>query len=329
VKTVVITGGTDGIGRALAETYLSRGDRVLVVGRDRAKGEAFLAGARSVGAGERAGSISADLEIISENLRVVEQLSTLLDRLDVLVLGARYQRSARLETPDGLESNFALSYLSRFLFSHGLADLLGQAEDPVVLNFGGAGHFGAPTWDDLQQRDQYHGLGAMIHAGVLNSLLAVDVVHRYPGIRYVTCFPGSVATSFAGDYAGDLAMAAHIAQLRRSGKAPQVAVQEILPFLDPGNHERLTAVSEGTAIPLDPRASSRQDAQRLHDYTRRLLDDRSGPATTVREPVMDGEGHSAPPSLRGTATGGAQAGAGTDGRPPRPQSPSAIKEHRR
>ncbi|WP_207931103.1 hypothetical protein [Streptomyces sp. 8K308] len=81
--------------------------------------------------------LRADLELIDENRRLIDRLSAELDTIDVLVLGARFQRSRRRETADGLESNFALSYLSRFLLSHGLAGLLGRAADPVVLNFGG------------------------------------------------------------------------------------------------------------------------------------------------------------------------------------------------
>ncbi|WP_331769822.1 SDR family NAD(P)-dependent oxidoreductase (plasmid) [Embleya sp. NBC_00888] len=130
MKTVVITGGTDGIGRGLARIYLQRGDRVVVVGTDKAKAEP---GARF---------IRADLELIDENRRLIGRLSAELDTIDVLVLGARFQRSRRTETADGPESNFALTYLSRFPFSHGLAELLGRAADPVVLNFGGAGRFG-------------------------------------------------------------------------------------------------------------------------------------------------------------------------------------------
>ncbi|MEU4658993.1 SDR family NAD(P)-dependent oxidoreductase [Streptomyces sp. NPDC023723] len=177
MKTVVITGGTDGIGRGLARVHLERGDQVVVVGTDKAKAE------------PGAWFIRADLE--------------------------------RRETADGLESNFALTYLSRFLLSHGLAGLLGRAADPVVLNFGGAGRFGPPRWDDLQQRTRYHGLTAMIQAGILNAALAVDFVGRHPAIRYVNTFPGTVATSFAGDY--DEAEAAQICRLRATGKREVLA----------------------------------------------------------------------------------------------------------
>ncbi|WP_381560664.1 SDR family NAD(P)-dependent oxidoreductase [Streptomyces eurythermus] len=257
MKTVVITEGTSGIGRVLARTHLKRGDRAVVVGTDQAEAE------------PGAWFIRADLELIDENRRLTDLLSAELDAIDVLVLGARFQRSRRTETADGLESNFALTYLSRFLPSHGLAGLLGHAADPVVLNVGGAGRFGPPRWDDLQQRTWYHGLTAMIQAGVLNAALAVDFVGRHPAIRYVNNFPGTVATSFAGDY--DEAEAAQIGRLRATGKPEETAVEEILPFLGSGTPGHRVAVSEGVAVPLDPQASSPADVRRLYDYAREVL----------------------------------------------------------
>jgi NAD(P)-dependent dehydrogenase (short-subunit alcohol dehydrogenase family) len=267
MATAVITGGTDGIGRGLAEEYLRRGFEVLVIGRDERKGAAFT---RTV---ERARFISADLSRVAENRRLVEWIFEHHPALDVLVLGARYHQPRRVLTADGLESNFALFYLSRFLLSHGLVGPLSRAEHPVVLNFGGSGQTGPARWNDLQLERGYHGVGAMGHAGHLNDLLGVDFVSTYAstGIRYVLNHPGVVATSFAGEYDHAPVTKAQVDQLRVVGKSVATAVTQILPFLEPPAREPLTAVLEGRRVPLEPRSRYLDDAHRLHGLTVDLL----------------------------------------------------------
>jgi hypothetical protein len=160
MAATVITGGTDGIGRALADTYLDRGHNVLVVGTSSEKGKRFLEAAASRGAGDRAQFLRADLSLVAENNRTIDWIAERYPAIDVLVLGARYHRSTRVETADGFESNFALFYLSRFLLSHGLVSVLRRAEHATVLNFGGSGLTGPVRWDDLQLRRNYPGTGA-------------------------------------------------------------------------------------------------------------------------------------------------------------------------
>lgn len=272
MQTAVITGGTDGIGRALAEVYLQRGFEVLIVGRDAAKGREFLSAVQRAGAGGRARFVSADLSLVGENRNLVRLIAQDYAAVDLLVLGARYHRPVRTLTAEGFESNFALFYLSRYVLSHGLAEQLARASRPVILNFAACGLTGPVQWDDLQLERGYHGVGAMGHGGRLNDLLGAGYrdVHPDSSVGYVLNHPGVVATSFAGEY--DPATAARIEALRSSGRTVGAAVAQIQPYLDfpvPGG---LTAVVEGQPVRTDTAAFDPEDATRLNSVTRQLLD---------------------------------------------------------
>ncbi len=271
MRTIVITGGTDGIGRALADVHLHRGDAVLIVGQSAEKGERFLDSARELGAGDRAHFVRADLSLIGENIRLLEEVARVLPTVDVLVLGARYHRSVRTETPEGLESNFALFYLSRFLLSHGLAPSLERAATPIVLNVAGPGGTSPIQWDDLQLRRHYVGTGALGHGGRLNDLLGAGfaAVHPDSRIRYILFHPGVVSTSFSGEY--DQATAAQVAGLKVTGKTVAQSIGQILPCLDRPPAERLSAFTEGRRIDVDTPYFDRDEAARLHEITEKLL----------------------------------------------------------
>ncbi|GGT19496.1 SDR family NAD(P)-dependent oxidoreductase [Nonomuraea spiralis] len=198
MKTLVITGGTDGMGRELARTYLRRGDTVVIVGRDKGKA---LPGAHF---------IAADLSLVSENRRVVDELNAAYPAVDALVLCARYFRSARFVTTEGFEATFALEYLSRHLLSHGLTG------PGVVVNVSGPGvPIGRIHWDDPMLERGYDGVAAQMQAGRANDLLGVAFTAERAAsrTRYVLINPGPVSTAFRGEY--DAATRGHRPEQRR------------------------------------------------------------------------------------------------------------------
>lgn len=274
-KTYVITGGTDGIGKAVADTYLDRGQEVVVVGRSVEKGEAWLDGARQRGAAARAHFIPADLSLLSETRAVVDRVRSTCARLDALVLGARHFRTTRLVTADGLENTFAHFYLSRFVLSHELAGLLESADTPVILNIAGPGAEGKIHWDDLQLARQYDGERALMQGGRLNDLLGVGFVDARPetNVRYVLLNPGTVATSFSGQYTPDVK--AQIDVIRRSAQPVHEAVIPIVELLDSPPTAALSAFVRD--MPLSPHGPgfAVEEARRLHRLSEGLLADRA------------------------------------------------------
>lgn len=255
MKTIVISGGTDGMGRAVALHYQGRGDTVVVLGRDVDKGAVFPH------------FVPTDLSLVANNRKVVEDITAAFPVVDALVLCARHFRSTRRQTAEDLESTFALEYLSRFLLSHGLADSLRRAEKPVIVNVSGPG---VPKpeihWDDVGLTRGYNGVTAQTQAGRANDLLGAAFAARHDSISYVLVNPGAVATSFSGEY--DAATLAHVERLKKFGKPVADGIAPILALIDQPPGVPLSAFVEGRQISpdLDPVA-----AERLADLTHDLL----------------------------------------------------------
>jgi NAD(P)-dependent dehydrogenase (short-subunit alcohol dehydrogenase family) len=273
MKTIIVTGGTSGIGRALASTYLARGEQVVCVGPDPAKGKRFLDGG-----GDRAFFIRADLSLVSENRRVIDEIAARFGTVDALVLCARYFRSFRTVTVEGFEYNFALYYLSRFLLGYGLAELMETADAPVVMNLAGPGSSaGSIQWDDLQMESGYDGWSAMFQGGKLNDLLGVSFGDHGYRTRYVLLFPTGTRTGLAGEF--DAPTAAQVAEMKRHGQPVERVIPPITALIDAPPGEPLTAVVEGRRIGLTLPSFDRAAAARLDTLTRALLRDEGTSAT--------------------------------------------------
>ncbi|MEV3853790.1 SDR family NAD(P)-dependent oxidoreductase [Streptomyces sp. NPDC050095] len=273
MSTLVIAGGTDGIGKALAERYVERGDTVFVIGRDPAKGEQYLERARRRGAGDRAHFVTADLSLLAQTRGAIEEIARRTPSVDALVLCARHYRSDRTLTREGYEENFALFYLSRYLLGHGLVASLRKAERPVVVNVAGPGADpGVVRWDDLQLRRGYHGGVALGQGGKLNDLLGVAFADRYAtttGIRYVLIHPGVTATGFSGEY--DAETLEHIKSMQRHAKPVSAALPPIVAAIDDPPAEPLSAFVEGHRIEVGSRGFDGVAAARLEVLTEQLL----------------------------------------------------------
>ncbi|MFE6778305.1 SDR family NAD(P)-dependent oxidoreductase [Streptomyces sp. NPDC057702] len=275
MRTVVITGGTDGLGKGLALHYLRHGARVVAVGSTPARGAALLAEAAEAGAADRVTFLRADLTSVAATRELLTRLRSVGPVVDALVLCAQRYRllGPRRVTPEGFEHAFALGYLSRYVLSHGLRPALEAARRPVVLNVGTPGvRLGRPHWDDLQLADRYSGPRATLQAFRANDLLGTAYPALYPQtpVRYVGYHPGVVSTG----------MPQHLPQPWRTLTRATFAVlatpvaKAVVPavrLLDDPPPAPFTAYHRGRQLPLRGAAFDRVAALRLHDLTRELV----------------------------------------------------------
>lgn len=273
MQTVVITGGTDGLGKGLALHYLRHGARVVVIGSTPAKGEALLAEAGATDG--RAVFLRADLTSVAAARELVTTIENTCPQVDKLVLCAQRYRlfGPRTPTDEGFEHSFALAYLSRYVLSHGLRGPLESAPRPVVMNVGTPGvPLGRIHWDDLQLTRRYSGTRATLQSFRANDLLgtAFAALHEGTPVRYIGYHPGVVSTG----------MPTHLPQPLRAltrasfalfASSVAKAVTPMTRLLDDPPGDPFTAFRTTRRLALKGAAFDSEAALRLHHLTAALI----------------------------------------------------------
>lgn len=273
MRTIVITGGTDGMGAALARHYLGEGERVVVIGRSRAKFDTLVAdvASRTHPAAPRAEFIEADLSLVEESRRVVARLRKDHERIDALILAASFIRQRRHTTGEGHEASWALFFLGKFLLVTELADLLRASSQPVVVNTAVPG--ARPDAIDFADLEMVHGFTferSNAQQRRANELLGILATSRNPELGYVTWGPTRlVRSSFAGEVGVGMKTAAAVLG-KLLGQRPEAAIQPVIGIIDNPTPGR--AAYRGAAkLPLTVGPHDENDAARLISAVEKTL----------------------------------------------------------
>jgi retinol dehydrogenase 12 len=214
-KTVVITGGTSGIGEVAAEALAQIGARIILVARSKSRAEATLARLRRSGPGAAHSVYFADLTRLAEMKRVAAEIAHREPPIDVLINNAGALFGTRRLTEDGLEHTFALNHMSYFVVTEGLRERLLASGAARIVNTASAAHQGATLdFDDLQSAKSFRAMRAYSCSKLCNILFTRELARRLHGTGVtVNCLhPGFVATRFADESGG---LISHLAWLAK------------------------------------------------------------------------------------------------------------------
>ena len=154
-KTVVITGGTSGIGEVAAEALAQMGARIVLVARNKSRADATLARLRRSGPDVGHSVYFADLARLAEMKRVAAEIANREPPIDILINNAGALFGTRRLTEDGLEYTFALNHMSYFVVTEGLRERLLASGAARIINTASAAHQGATLdFDDLQSANE-------------------------------------------------------------------------------------------------------------------------------------------------------------------------------
>jgi retinol dehydrogenase 14 len=181
-KVCLITGATSGIGKATAMGLARMGASVVMVGRDRGRGEAALAEVKGKSANASVDLMLADLSSQEDIRRLADEFKEAYPRLDVLVNNAGVIRSRRIRTADGIEMTFAVNHLAYFLLTNLLLDVLKASAPSRIVNVAsGEQRNGTIDFDDLQGEMGYKGAKAYSQSKLATVLFTYELARKLEG----------------------------------------------------------------------------------------------------------------------------------------------------
>jgi len=209
-RVVLVTGSTDGIGRATAQDLARRGASVLLHGRDRKKGERVEEEVRRLSGNRNLDLFIADFSSPAQVRQMAGEVEQKYDRLHVLINNAGTFRSQREITEDGLEATFAVNYLSAFQLTNLLLPLIKKSAPSRIVNLASVAHWnGRVDWQNLQGERSYDGFSAYALSKLGMVLFTYALAERLKGsgVTANCLHPGVIKTKLLragfGDYPGE------------------------------------------------------------------------------------------------------------------------------
>ena len=199
-RVFVVTGANSGIGKATALGLARPGGTVVMACRNADRSEAARQDIVRQSGNAHVAVMIVDLASEASTRAFAKEFQRRYPRLDALVNNAGVYMSRREVTADGLERTFEVNYLSGFLLTQLLLELLKKSAPARVVNVSSSAHRGGRIrFDDLQGEGRYGGFRAYGQSKLAQVLFTQELARRLEGtgVTVNACHPGVIRTNLA------------------------------------------------------------------------------------------------------------------------------------
>ena len=193
----LITGATDGVGKATALGLARQGFEVVIAARNEAKAQAVRAEIEAASGARDVRLLKCDLASLAEVHQLADDFKARYGRLDVLINNAGVMLARRQTTEDGLEATWQVNYLSAFLLTHLLLDTLKAGDRGRIVNLSSSVYTaGKLPPDDAAPAKDYSAIGAYAASKLAMLLFSIELADRLKAERVTAnaVHPGVVNT---------------------------------------------------------------------------------------------------------------------------------------
>lgn len=197
-KTVVFTGGTDGIGRGAVEMLYGMGAHIVLLGRNKTKGENVIQELKSIGG---KGNLSFQICDLASMQSVKDAAKSILaehQQIDVLVNCAGINATTTTLTKDGFETNWAVNYLAPYLLTELLFDRIKASAPARIVNVTTNTDFiDQIDFDDLQKKPDFATTETYTESKLSLNMYSIDLAKRLEGTGVTAnyLYPGYIKSN--------------------------------------------------------------------------------------------------------------------------------------
>ena len=201
-KTILITGGTSGVGKATVEKLASFGSHIILLVRNRAKAKSVIETITKNFVDARIDIIEGDLSSLKSISAAANEIKVKYPVIDVLINNAGGVFSKKEMTEDGFEWAYQVNYLSHFLLTNLIIENLLKSEDPRVINISSEAHrIGSINFDNLNCEVKFGAWKQYGTTKLMNILFSKGLTNRFSsmGLYSFALHPGVVKTEFGAN----------------------------------------------------------------------------------------------------------------------------------
>lgn len=206
-KICLITGGTNGIGKATAKALARMGATVVIVGRDAQKTYRVVEEIRSTSGNKNVDSLIADLSSQQDVRRIADEFKSKYQHLHVLLNNAGGTFATRQLSIDGIEMTFALNHLAYFLLSNLLLEKMKASAPARIINVSSDAHSTSKIeFDNLQGERSFSSFEPYGNSKLANILFTIELARQLEGtgVTVNALHPGLTNTGFGKNNPGVL-----------------------------------------------------------------------------------------------------------------------------
>jgi len=183
---ILVTGGTNGMGKGVAKVLAgidNQKHEIILLGRSKELGEATIRELENTTMNKKISFVLCDLTRLRDVRNAISEIQSKHKFLDCIFINAGLGYAAkRVETEDGMDSHFQVNYLSQFMLTLNLLNLLENSENGgrVIFNVTRGGKI---FWDDIQMKKNWSYENGIHQAMVAKRMLLVTLHDLFKGAK--------------------------------------------------------------------------------------------------------------------------------------------------